>query len=61
MHLYLLVKGPAICDLRAAVELLKECYNAKSRGPGYGLGLVFATDTPVSADDMNTLGLVSWV
>ena len=60
MFLYLLLKRPNLADMKAAAELFKESYGAVCRGYGYGMGLVYATRTPVSEIDQDILGIVVW-
>lgn len=61
MHLYLVPKRKSLADMRAVVELLKECYDASLRGTGYGMGLVYATPQPVPEEDRVVLGIVPWI
>lgn len=62
MHLYLVLRGRPLGDMRAAVELLEECYGAESRGLApMNMGLVFATNTEISKEDMLTLGVITFV
>lgn len=63
MYLYLLMvrAHSSLRDFSAAAALLRECYQAECRGPGYGLGLVYATDRRISDDDAKVLGVVEWV
>lgn len=60
MFLYLVLKGPVLADMKAAVELFREAYKAEFRGIGYGLGLVYATKKPVSDEDRFVLGIIHW-
>jgi len=60
MHLYLVPKG-RLCDMRAAIEMLKELYDVEFRGLGYGMGMVYATDREVQGIHMESLGLIPWV
>ncbi|MBI5732353.1 hypothetical protein HY967_00110 [Candidatus Jorgensenbacteria bacterium] len=59
MYLYLVLKAP-LTEMRAATQLLHECFSAKLRGYGYGSGLVYATPVPIPEDLHETLGVVVW-
>ncbi len=68
MYLYLLAARlhrcatsyETITSMRAAGELMKECYGARCRGMFGNLGLVYMTDFEISAEHMDFLGVTVW-
>lgn len=67
MYLYVILARFPGCpsrsleDMRAAVQLLKECHGARTRGPApMGLGLVYETPARVPEQDMATLGVMEF-
>lgn len=62
MYLYLVIGSPRrLVDIKASVDLLKEVYGAKMRGPApFGIGLVYATNRKVSDSDRDVLGVVDF-
>ena len=60
MFTYLVLARPDLHDMKAAVDLFRETCRAQCLGNGYGLGLVYRTDQPVSDSDAEVLGVVEW-
>ena len=61
-EIYLVLCRSNLRDFKAAVELIRECFGAESRGIApMNMGLLYVTRTPLSEDDMETLGIVPFV
>lgn len=59
--LYLVVKRRNLGDLRAALELVKECYGCVKSGLApFWMGFVVQTTKPIPPADMEFLGVVTF-
>lgn len=59
--LYLVLKRPRLMDLRAALELVNECYGCIQSGLAPMLmGFVVKTERPIPETDMEILGVIAF-
>ena len=57
--LYLLIRTD-LSEMKAARELIQECYGGKCRGLAYGIGLVCEIKVEIPEDLWETLSVVIW-